>query len=253
MHSNSVPIRSSCGLTIGRTSELLEPGELDYVVVVGGLLHGQVALDEANDEYLRRIASSRGTIIGLCTGSFILCRLGLMNGRRVCVSWYHHQDFRETFPEIRPVCDQLYLVDGNRITCAGGTGVADLAAKLVERHIGFATAQKALHILLIDRARSDTSAQPAPPMTINVTDDRIARALLRMEQHLAVPPRISRLASEIGMSERNLERLFRCRLGETPHASYLRIRLRHARWMLEKTDLSQASIASELGFVDSSI
>jgi transcriptional regulator GlxA family with amidase domain len=175
-----------------------------------------------------------------------------MKDREVCVSWYHHQDFTKAFPALRPVSDRLYVIDRDRITCSGGTGVADLAARLVEKHLGRASAQKALHILLIDRARSDTSVQPAPPMPVPVRDERVARALLWMEQHLAAPVKISRVAAALGLSERSLERLFRSRLNETPQRSYLRIRLRHAKWMLENTDMAPAAIAAELGFVDSS-
>jgi transcriptional regulator GlxA family with amidase domain len=252
MSASKTPIRSSCGLTLDPTSDFLDPEELDYVVVVGGLLTRAPAISDAAASYLRRAAAAKTTLIGLCTGSFILCRLGLMKDRQVCVSWYHHQDFTDAFPGLQPVSDRLYVIDRDRITCSGGTGVADLAAKLVVKHLGQACAQKALHILLIDHARPETSAQPAPPMPARVHDERVARALLWMEQHLAAPMKISRVAAEIGMSERSLERLFRSRLNQTPQRSYLRIRLRHAKWMLENTSMSPASIAAELGFVDSS-
>jgi transcriptional regulator GlxA family with amidase domain len=251
MDASNRPIRSSCGLAVEPTSELLKPERLDYVVVVGGLLTG-ASISDATVAYLTRAAAAKVPLVGLCTGSFILCRLGLMKDREVCVSWYHHRDFTAAFPGLQPVSDRLYVVDRDRITCSGGTGVADLAAKLVEKHLGRGAAQKALHILLIDHARSDTSAQPAPPMPAPVRDERVARALLWMEQHLAAPIKISRVASELGMSERTLERLFRNRLNETPQRSYLRLRLRHAKWMLENTSMSPSSIAAELGFVDSS-
>jgi transcriptional regulator GlxA family with amidase domain len=252
MDAGNGPIRSSSGLTVDPTSDLLDPDELDYVVVVGGLLTAAPSISAATAAYLRRVAAAKVTLVGLCTGSFILCRLGLMKDRAVCVSWYHHQDFTDAFPGLQPVSDRLYVIDRDRITCSGGTGVADVAARLVEKHLGRAAAQKALHILLIDRARPDSSAQPAPPLLAPVGDERVARALLWMEQHLAAPIKISRVAAELGMSERSLERLFRNRLNETPRRSYLRIRLRHAKWMLENTGMSRASIAAELGFVDSS-
>jgi transcriptional regulator GlxA family with amidase domain len=252
MNAGKHPIRASCGLAVEPTCDLLDPEELDYVVVVGGLLAAAPSISDATAAYLRRVAAANVPLIGLCTGSFILCHLGLMKDRAVCVSWYHHQDFTDAFPGMQPVSDRLYVIDRDRITCSGGAGVADLAARLVEKHLGRAAAQKALHILLIDRARPDTSAQPAPPMLAPVGDARIARALIWMEQHLAVPIKISRVAAKLGMSERNLERLFRDRLNETPRRTYLRIRLRHAKWMLENTSMTPASIAAELGFVDSS-
>src|SRR5918997_56584 len=113
MGATGEPVRSSCGLSVVRTAPLADPRSFDYVVMVG-----------------------------VCTGSFILARAGLMEGRRCCVSWYHGSDFEAEFPGRRPVADQLFLADGDRITCSGGSGVADLTAFLVSRHVGPATAQK---------------------------------------------------------------------------------------------------------------
>jgi transcriptional regulator GlxA family with amidase domain len=242
--------KSSCGVLIQPTSALIEPGLLDYVVVVGGLLHGAPPIEKDVATYLRRTADAGVPLVGVCTGSFVLCRLGLMGGRKCCVSWYHYRDFVEEFPELVPIADQLFVIDRDRITCSGGAGVADLAATLVDRHVGPAQAQKALHILLIDRSRPETSAQPAPALSVGSPDDRVSRALLLMEQNLAVPLSIQALAARLGMSARQLERIFRESLGETPQESYMAIRLRHAQWMLANTALSAASIAAELGFVD---
>ncbi len=74
-------------------------------------------------------------LIGVCTGVFALIKAGVMGGRRCCVSWYHHGDLTRRFPDIEPVADRLFVDDGNRLTCAGGTAAADLAAYLVERHL----------------------------------------------------------------------------------------------------------------------
>lgn len=253
MSNDRGAVKSSCGLTVEPTTGLLEAAELDYVVIVGGLLHGSMpAIDDMTAAYLKSAAASGRTLIGLCTGSFILCRLGLMDGRQICVSWYHYNDFLNEFPSERAIADRLFLIDSKRITCSGGTGVVDVAAHLVSKHLGASVAQKALHILLIDRARPGTSAQPAPPTRQLNRDDRITRTLLRMEQNLAVPLRISRIADDLGLSERNLERLFKLRLGCSPRQSYMQIRLRHATWMLKNTTMTLAAIANELGFVDAS-
>lgn len=251
MASAATPVRSSCGLKIAPTCGLLEPKELDYIVVVGGLLQGAASPVDADTAYYLRKASA-ANLIGLCTGSFVLCRLGLMKKRKICVSWYHNLDFRAEFPGVEPVADRLFVVDRSRITCSGGIGAAHVAAWLVEKHIGKAVAQKALHILLIERARPQTSAQPAPPMDFDTADERISLSLLRMEQNLSVPLRISQLAAELGTSERTLERLFRQRLGITPRQGYMEIRIRHAKWMLERSRMTLPAIASELGFADAS-
>ncbi|MGQ3028235.1 MAG: GlxA family transcriptional regulator [Ferrovibrionaceae bacterium] len=151
MNSTPDPVRASCGTTISQNSGLTDPTEFDYIVVVGGVLHQGKQLDEESIAYLRQAAAAGVTLVGVCTGSFILCRAGLMDGRRVCVSWYHYQDFIEEFPDHTAVADRLYLIDGKRITCSGGGGSADLAAYLGERHNGRAVSQKARHVLLLDK------------------------------------------------------------------------------------------------------
>ena len=242
-------IRASCGAFVRPTSGLIDPANLDYVVVVGGLLHTGPQLPAKLQEYLLSAARSNTKIVGVCTGSFILCRLGLLDGRKCCISWYHYRDFLEEFGDLVPIADRLYIADGDRITCSGGTGVSYLAASLVERHLGPASAQKALHILQIDQARPGSAAQPAPPMALSGDNDRVSRALLIMEQHLERPMPVAKIAAEVHTSARQLERLFKEKVGCAPHTAYLRLRLKHARWMLN-SDLSLAAIAADTGFAD---
>jgi transcriptional regulator GlxA family with amidase domain len=152
MSGRQATARASCGVQISRDSGFLDPKNFDYIVVVGGLLHAGPQMDDETNAYLAAAARDGVTLIGLCTGSFILCRAGLMRGRRVCVSWYHYQDFLAEFPDHRVIADRMFFVDGNRITCSGGAGTADLASFLIERHLSRAVAQKARHVLLLDPA-----------------------------------------------------------------------------------------------------
>ena len=166
------------------------------------------------------------TLVGVCTGSFVLARAGLMTGRRCCVSWYHRQDFLAAFPHHVPVADRLFVDEGDRITCSGGGGVSDLATLLVERHLGRAVAQKTRHVLLLDRPRAGSEAQPHPPVadTDGVRDERVRRALLLMEQNLADPLPVATIAEKLRLSTRQLERLFQAVMGERPGAFYRRLR-----------------------------
>jgi transcriptional regulator GlxA family with amidase domain len=232
------------------TSRFLPAESLDYVVVIGGLLHAGPQIDDATIRYLREVAETRIPLIGICTGSFILCRAGLMRGRRSCVSWYHYQDFLEAFPDHDVVADRLFLTDGPRITCAGGAGAAALATHLIERHLGSAVAQKASQVLLFDKPRSGSDAQPHPPLSETVSEPRVRRALLLMEQNLTRPIAIAAVAGELGMSVRQLERLCREHVGLGPASLYRQLRMRYANWLIENTDRSVTEIAIEAGFAD---
>ncbi len=250
MHHRQEPVRSSCGVLISPTSGLLNPRGLDYVVVVGGILHAGPQADPATVEYLRAAARAGTRLVGICTGSFILARAGLMAGRQVCVNWMHHQDFTEEFPDLDPVADRLFLVDGDRITCAGGAGSAHLAAHLVRQHLGRAAAQKSHQVLLFGQAFEGAEAQPHPPIGPAVADLRVRRALLLMEQNLSTPLSMETIATRLQMSARQLERLFQAKTGQSPASLYRELRLRYASWLLDTTDRSVTEIALEAGFAD---
>jgi transcriptional regulator GlxA family with amidase domain len=114
-----------------------------------------------------------------------------------------------------------------------------------------AIAQKARHILLLDRVRSGSEAQPHPPAADEVVgDERVRRALLLMEQHVADPLPIAQLAGRLSISPRQLERLFQSVMGVRPAQHYRLLRLRYARWLLDHTDLSITEIALDSGFAD---
>ena len=250
MASRAETVPASCGVSLAPTSGFLPPDSLDYVVVIGGILHAGPQVDEATMRYLREVGSTNVPLVGICTGSFVLCRAGLMKGRRSCVSWYHYQDFLEAFPSHDVIADRLFLVDGLRITCAGGAGAAALATFLIEQHLGRALAQKASQVLLFDRPRSGSEAQPHPPMSEVVTEPRVRRALLLMEQNLARPIAIAAVAAELGLSARQLERLCRQHVGMGPASLYRQLRMRYANWLIENTDRSVTDIANEAGFAD---
>lgn len=254
MGSRPEPARSSCGVEVLRREPLRDPRGFDYIVVVGGLLHAGPQLDEESVAYLKTAAAQGVSLVGVCTGSFVLARIGLMEKRRCCVSWFHHRDFLEEFPDLEPVADQLYVVDRDRITCSGGAGVADLAAHLIERHLGRAAAQKTLHILQIDRARPAGQSQPQPPAGRDIPcdrpNDRVRRAMLLMEQHINDPLSVEEIARRLNVSTRQFERLFGLATGMSPVTFYKALRLRYGFWLLRNTGRSVTAIAMEAGFAD---
>lgn len=250
MSSHRAAIQSSCGLRISPTDDLCDPCVLDYVVVIGGALHMRPALTDSAVEYLRHAAGVGTTIVGISTGTFLLCRAGLMTGHRCCVHWYDYNAFTEEFPEIEAVADRLFLFDRDRITCPGGAGVSDLALHLIDKHCGPAVAQKTRHIMQLDRARPSTEPQPFLPISDHSIRPPLRRAILLMEQNITEPLPITTLASRSGVTVRQFERLFKQASGASPRMFYRELRLRYASWLLRNTKRSITQIAQECGFAD---
>ena len=240
---------SSCGIAVAPDRDYDLAG-LDYLVVVGGLLHRGPQLGAQAIACLHRAARAGIPLIGVCTGSFVLARSGLMQDRACCVSWYHFRDFTEEFPDLVPVAEQLFIEDRDRITCSGGAGVVDLAAFLIERHLGRAAAQKAMHILQVDPGRASGQSQPPPPVGGPVLDARVRRAMLMMEQHLSDPLAMEEIAGKLAISTRQFERVFQAATGMSPNRFYRLLRLRYGLWMLKTSRRSVTDVALEAGFAD---
>lgn len=245
------PIKASCGIEIVPTSELVDPSNFDYIVVVGGLLSA-LKLPNALNDYLKKAATAKVALVGICTGSFVLARLGLMKDRRSCVSWYVHGDFSNEFPNLAVSSDELFIDDIDRLTCAGGTSVVHLAAYLVERHCDKSRAAKALRIMIEHAPLPSKTPQPQPLFTKETDDIRVRKAMLLIERHLSDPLPAEFIAQHVNVSVRHLERLFQSELSMSPLAFAFELRLNNAFNLLVTTNNSIIDIALQCGFLSNS-
>jgi transcriptional regulator GlxA family with amidase domain len=244
------PIASSSGISVQPDERLGDPARFDYLVVVGGLVDEIENLHPDTVRFLERAAVAGVPLVGVCTGTFVLHRAGLMQGYRACVSWFHHEDFLERFDGLEPVSDQIFVVDRDRLTCSGGVSSAHLAAFIVERHLGRARAAKSLHIMIIDEAMAAEEPQPGMPLALATGDALVRKALLVMQQSIDAPLSIGRVVARLGVSRRKLERHFREALGMTPLEADRVIRVEQAKHLLATTKRSATQIAADTGFCD---
>ncbi|WAX96918.1 GlxA family transcriptional regulator [Aminobacter sp. NyZ550] len=246
------PMASSCGVLVQPNERLGDPRKYDYIVVVGGLIDEIPNLSPEYARYLQKAAASKVPLVGVCTGAFILHRAGLMDGYRCCVSWFHHADFLEQFDGLKPVSDQIFIVDRDRLTCSGGASSAHLAAHLVEKHVGRAQARKSLHIMIIDDALRAEKPQPGIPLDLTTDDELVKKALLLMQQNIDAPLSAADVARRLGANRRQVERHFQHAVGMAPTLAYKIMRLEYAEFLLRHTDHSVTEIATSTGFCDSS-
>lgn len=245
-------IASSCGVQVAPTSDFVDPSRFDYIVVVGGLLSTDRPVDQETIAFLKRAAAQRVPLIGLCTGTFILAEAGLMTNHQACVSWLHVKAYRERFPDLSVRSDRLFNLDRQRGSCAGGSSAADMAALLVRRSIGMEAERNALEVLQIEKARSPAATQPHRPLYENYEDDRVRAAMITMEQHMEFGISIPALASSVGLSRRQLERIFLDKAGMSPAQAYKRVRLERAKSLLAHSQRTMIEIALDVGFENAS-
>lgn len=198
---------------------------------------------------LRAVVLRQATVGGLDTGAFVLAQAGLLKGQRATVHYEHIDAFNELFPETE-VCETLWVLDDLRLSCCGGAAAMECALHIVQRLYGPALANAAARYLFSQPLRGHTAPQnPQESEPLGATVPDIVRQAIRvMEAHLETPLSIGDLCEEVGVSHRQLDRLFAQFVGKTPVLYYREIRLDRARGLVTQTNLSMTEIAYASGF-----
>jgi transcriptional regulator GlxA family with amidase domain len=245
-------VESSCGVAVPVHAIQGSPRQFDYLVVIGGLLPKLDQVDRRYWDYLREADAAGVPLIGLCTGSFVLAQAGLMQDRVACVHAFHLDDYTTRFPALRVVTHTDYCFDGNRITCAGGVSVIELASRLIGLHCGSDRASKVIHQMTVNRQSGTSFVERRKALGYLPVGDLLVRhAIVLMEENLEAPLNIAVIAQMTGTSVRQLERNFLVEMEMSPKEFYSAMRLRYARWLLFNTDKRITTIAYECGFADS--
>jgi transcriptional regulator GlxA family with amidase domain len=199
------------------------------------------------EEYNRGVA-----IGGLCTGAYILAAAGLLSNRRCAIHWENLPGFAEAFPKANVFAD-LFEVDQNIYTCAGGTAALDLMLKLIGDDFDDSLVNRICEQVLTDRVRSPTDRQRLPLRArLGVQNSKVLTIIELMEANLSEPLSLIEIADHVGLSRRQIERLFRQEMGRSPARYYLEIRLDRARHLLIQSSLPVVEVAVACGFVSAS-
>ncbi len=241
----------SAGIWYRLDGDLDEVRREDVVLLCGGIdVAG--ATTKRLLSWLRREARKGPVIAGLCTAGYTLAKAGLLDGKRATIHWENQDSFAEEFEEVT-LTKSVFVVDGNRITTAGGTASIDLMLKLIAEDHGEELANLVADQLIYTSIRTDQDTQRLSiPTRIGVRHPKLGAVIRMMEQNIEDPISPSQLAEDVGMSTRQLERLFRRYLNRSPKRYYMELRLGKARNLLMQTDMSVINVALACGFASPS-
>ncbi|MGB3538792.1 MAG: GlxA family transcriptional regulator [Mesorhizobium sp.] len=209
--------------------------------------HNKSAFAWLREEYNRGVA-----IGGLCTGAHILAAAGLLSNKRCAIHWENLPGFSEAFPKANVFAD-LFEVDQNIYTCAGGTAALDMMLKLIGDDFDESLVNRVCEQVLTDRVRSPTDRQRLPLRArLGVQNSKVLTIIELMEANLSEPLSLIEIADHVDLSRRQIERLFRTEMGRSPARYYLEIRLDRARHLLIQSSMPVVEVAVACGFVSAS-
>jgi AraC family carnitine catabolism transcriptional activator len=226
----------------------LHDGEkLSRLIVCGP--HAPHLYQDAKALRALRQYSARGTLIGsLDTGSYLLAQADLIKRRRCTIHWETMPGFREAFPHLT-VSSELFEVDNGLFTCAGGTAAFDMMLAIIRQDHGSDLAEQVADLFIATNTRESSAPQRRGTVErARVYHPGVVSCIELMESNLEQPISTNDLAVMVGVSTRQLERLFRAHLATTPTLYYQRVRLKAGHELLRQTSLSVLEIASAVGF-----
>jgi AraC family carnitine catabolism transcriptional activator len=241
------PVTSSSGLVSLVHHALADTPKVDLVVVCASFTPRAAATPPVL-AWLRRLASHGTYLAGIDTGSEVLAAGGLLDGYRATVHWEHLEAFTTDFPKVEATQD-LYVIDRRRFSAAGATACLDLMLYVIRSQHGPELATSVADWFIYSRIRPAEEAQRMPLRDrLAAGNPRLLQAVSLMEGAIEEPISTAELARRVGISTRELERLFQRWLRSTPSAYYRRMRLERARALLRQTDISITDVAFACGF-----
>lgn len=246
------PVKSVAELTLSPESVAgSDARHLDMLFVCAPTPSGVVTAEEEGESlihWLHRLASRGVTLGGIAGGTHWLARAGVLDGYRASIPYASADAFMRAFPTIH-VSHQLFEIDRDRLTCGGGTAAMDMLMTLIGQQQGAGLAQRISEHFVCERIRMADEPQQLPLRSrLGHAPQSLLDAVALMEANIEEPLTTHELSAHLGLSRRQLERLFKKHLQAVPSRYYLNLRLQQARRLLRESDQAVGEIALAHGF-----
>ncbi|MDO6480048.1 GlxA family transcriptional regulator [Shimia thalassica] len=251
MSEDGASVRASNGIEIGVDSPIGETKPGSYVFVCSGVEPDKATTKSAAD-WIRYQWRTGRVVGGLCTGAYALARAGILGGKEFTLHWENQLPFRESHPDLN-VQEQLYVVDGRIMTCGGGAAATDLFLKLIYEKHGPMLSQAVLNMCLHFVHRSDGDSQTSSKSaSLGIRNKKLLQIINLFDEEIEQQVDLDEIAYRVGVSRRQMERLFSHHIGRTPKRYLMDLRLQRARALMAETDLPVSEVAFACGFESTS-
>ncbi|WP_445397513.1 GlxA family transcriptional regulator [Streptomyces sp. LE64] len=241
------PVRTSSGLLLVPDTDLAGAPSAHVLVVPGG--DGEGPAQESVVAWLREHGAGAERLVSVCTGAVLLARAGFLDGRRATTHWAYCDALAREHPAVTVDPDPIFVRDGAIATSAGVTAGIDLALALVEEDHGREVALTIARHLVVYLRRPGNQAQFSAALAAQTASRAPLREVQRwVVEHPAADLSVDALAARAALSPRHFARAFRAETGVTPGRYVERVRVEHARRLLEETADGIEEVSRRCGY-----
>lgn len=242
------PCSASNGITITADCSLENAPSMNYLFLVGGT-NIKENISKSLTNSLMKFSHKKMVLGGICTGTYLIAKAGLLDGYRAAIHWENIASTREELPNVT-IIEELYSMDRDRITCAGGVGAMDMMLNLIAQQHSNSFAASISEQFLLPRIRDRQDQQRTPlHLKLGYCQPKLTEAVMLMEANIEEPISLEELSALVGLSRRQLERLFQKYLKCVPTRYYMELRLKQARLLLLQSNKPVVDVALACGFV----
>ncbi|MCX4695931.1 GlxA family transcriptional regulator [Streptomyces sp. NBC_01408] len=243
------PVRTSSGLTLVPDADLesARPGSGTTLLVPGGRYTAD--FEPRLTDWLRAYGGRAERLVSVCTGGLLLAEAGLLDGRRATTHWQACERMARDYPAVVVEPDPIYVRDGPVATSAGVTAGIDLALALVEEDHGQDMALTIARHLVVFLRRPGNQAQFSAQLEAQTARRQPLRDVQQwITEHPEGDLSVEALAHRARLSPRHFARAFQAETGVTPGRYVERVRVEHARRLLEESSSGVAQVARACGY-----
>ena len=241
------PIQSNNGLWLVPDTKIENASPTDMAFVIAGFDPTKLEVPKLKN-WLREQASSGRKIGGISNGAFILAQTRILDGHAATVHWEDFASFCVLYPKVLPRY-QRFLIDRDRMTCSGGTSTLDLFLEVVRKDLGNdLSLQVSRQMLLREYTKVGNDEGESIFDGSHHFSLRVQRALSLIDAGTEQRLNVGELAAQVGLSRRQLLRLFRRETGKTPAEILIHRRLERAQSLVLHSHLPLAVVSSAVGF-----
>ncbi|MEM7471735.1 MAG: GlxA family transcriptional regulator [Pseudomonadota bacterium] len=217
------------------------------LVVVSGIAVQERA-DRTLLNYLRRQRRHGVQLSAFCSGAYLLAKAGLLEEKACAVHWEYHPLFREMFPDVE-LTEYAFCARAMPYTASGGTAGAELLLHLIGEDFGRGFATEIADQLVLPLVRREGDVQRLPDhIRFASRNPILLTAVNLMKANIEDPLSTGSIAKEVGVSVRQIERIFQRHVMLSPRRYYKSLQLDYAKSLLSTTNMSVSEVTNASGF-----